>query len=210
MNQDWLPSQDAKLFAFYTNFVANIDAATDALKLPASTFAVAKEAAQNWLDCYIVRRDAQKVLNDAQEACLTQAPLTEKAIRAAAKQIKSIINVPTKVLTSLELTSSGEAPQERAAAQAPVLKVTVELGLVVLKYVKHGHQMLDLYGCRTGETEFTKIDRFSLNRIEDRRPNRVPGQPEQRDYYAVFVDKDQQVGEQSATVSVVVGSRPGQ
>lgn len=210
MNQDWLPVQEAKLFAFLTNFVAAIDEATEALKLPADTFKVAKDAAQDWLKCYTTRREAQKALDDATKAFATQAPITDKAIRAAAKQIKNIIDVPTKVLTSLELTSSSEAPQERAAAQMPVLKASADLSGVLLKFTKYGHQGIDLYCCRSGETEYTKLDRYSLTRIEDTRPNRVPGQPEQRSYYAVFVDKDKPVGERSATVSVAVGTAPGQ
>jgi hypothetical protein len=48
-----------------------------------------------------------------------------------------------------------------------------------------------------------------MSRWEDRCPNLVPAQPEQRDYYAVFVDRDQQAGTQSPTVSLVVGSQPG-
>jgi|GEM_PF-5554748 len=210
MNQDWLPTQEAKLFVFLTNFVANIDQATLDLGLPADTFKVAKDAALEWLDLYAKRNAAQKVLDDAAETFATQAPLTDKAIRAAAKQIKSIINVPTKVLSKLEITGSGEAPKERAAAQMPVLKASVDLSGVLLKFTKYGHQGIDLYCCRTGETEYTKLDRYSLTRIEDNRPNRVPGQPEQRNYYAVFVDKDKPVGERSATVSVVVGTAPGQ
>jgi len=172
-------------------------------------FKVAKEAAIEWLDLYAQRNAAQKVLEDATAAFAKQAPLTDKAIRAAAKQIKGIIDVPTKVLSKLEITGSGEAPKERAA-QMPVLKASVDLSSVLLRFTKYGHQGIDLYCCRTGETEYTKLDRYSLTRIEDARPNRVPGQPEQRNYYAVFVDKDKPVGERSATVSVVVGTAPGQ
>lgn len=76
------------------------------------------------------------------------------------------------------------------------------------RYAKHSHQGIDLYSCRTGEKEFTLLGRFNMSRWEDRRPNLVPAQPEQRAYYAVFVGRDQQVGAQSPTVSLVVGSRP--
>jgi len=38
---------------------------------------------------------------------------------------------------------------------------------------------------------------------KDERPNLIPGQPENRDYYAWFMKKDQKVGQQSDTVSVL-------
>ena len=86
----------------------------------------------------------------------------------------------------------------------------MELGVVQGRYVKHGHQALRVYSCRTGETEFTLLGTYTRSTFEDARPNRTPGQPEQRQYYAVYVDRDEAVGEQSATATVVVGNRPGQ
>lgn len=86
--------------------------------------------------------------------------------------------------------------------------MSAELGIIKGRYAKHSYQGIDLYSCRTGEKEFTLLGRFNMSRWEDRRPNLVPAHPEQRAYYAVFVGRDQQVGAQSPTVSLVVGSRP--
>ena len=205
---DWYPSQDAKLFSFLTNFVATIDEACAKLNVPAATFEAAEASATAWLSNYAARQAAQKTLDTALASFQKQAPDTEKNLRAAAKQIKGIMNVPDDVLALLELTSSADASLTRVAAQAPALAASVELGIVVLKYKKLGHQAVLLYSCRTGEDAFTLLGTYTLNRIEDNRPNRVAGQPEQRQYYAIYMDKDQPNGGQSPTVSVVVGDKP--
>lgn len=206
---DWYPSQDAKLAAFLSNYVAEIDAATATLGLAPGTFKASKDAAQKWGDANEARDEAEKNYQRALKEFQEQIPLTEKAIRAAAKQIKGTVDVPEQVLAVLELTAPSDNPRNRVAAQMPVLTAAVHLGVVELRYKKLGHQGVRVYGCRTGETDFALLGTYTLNTFTDPRPNRVPNQPEQREYYAVYVDKDQAVGQQSATVSVVVGSRPG-
>jgi len=205
---DWYPSQDAKRAAFLENYVANMDKACGLLNVSTSTYAESIAAARAWLATYDARQAVQKDFDTAMLLFKKQAADTDKSVRAAAKQIKSLINVPTEVLSLLELVSGGEVATARVAAQAPRLTLNVELGTVVVKYRKLGHQALLLYSCRTGEDSFSLLGSYTLNRIEDTRPNRVAGQPEQRQYYAVYLDKDQPTGSQSATVSVVVGDQP--
>jgi hypothetical protein len=206
--KDWYPGQDSKRAVFLENFVANMDKACGMLGVPTSTYAESIAAARAWLAAYAQRQEAQRDFDSALLTFQKQAAATEKNVRTAAKQIKGSMNVPVEVLTLLELTGGGEALTLRADAQAPRLAVSVELGTVVLKYRKLGHQAVLLYSCRTGEDAFSLLGTYTLGRIEDSRPNRVPGQPEQRQYYAVYMDKDQPTGSQSGTVSVVVGDKP--
>lgn len=203
---DWYPTQDAKRVAFYRNFITNIDEACALLGVPASTFAPATAAAQAWLDAYQVRLDTQKRLDAALALFQRQGPVTEKLLRGAAKQIKGTMNVPGKVLAMLDMGTGGDSLIRRVAAQAPRLRISLAPHTVVIKYQKMGHEALRLYGCRTGEDAFQLLGTYTLNRIEDERPNLVPGQPEIRQYYALYVDKDHTKGTQSGTVSVVVGN----
>jgi hypothetical protein len=208
MKRDWYPNQDAKRAAFLENYVVNIDRACGLLGVPPSTYAESVAAARAWLAAYNGRAAVQKNLDTATRLFQKQAPLTEKSLRAAAKQIKGLLDVPAEVLDLLELVATGEAATARADANAPSLTASAERGIVLLKYRKLGHQAVVVYSCRTGEDAFTVLGTYTLNRIEDTRPNRVPGQPEQRQYYAVYMDKDQPTGSQSATVSAVVGDQP--
>ncbi|RZK47510.1 MAG: hypothetical protein EOO59_17780 [Hymenobacter sp.] len=205
---DWYPSQEPKLQAFLANYIAYIDGATTTLGLPAPFFADSKQNAQAWLDAKKERDDAEKVYLEKLKTFQEQNPLTDRAVRAAVKQIKSSLNVTPGILTDLELDTQVDAVRTRVAAQQPVLKLSEQLGRVTIKYTKHGHQALDLYCCRTGEDEFTLLGRYSLNTIEDARPNRDGNASEVRQYYGIFVDKDQQVSARSSTASLPVGSQP--
>ncbi len=208
MKKDWYPNQEAKRAAFLENFVANIDKACGLLNVSTSTYADSIAAARAWLAAHEARLAAQKELDTAVLTFQRQAASTDKSVRGAAKQIKNIVNVPAEVLTLLELVATGEPTTARVEAQAPRLVASVELGTVVLKYRKMGHQAVQVYSCRTGEDAFSLLGTYTQARLEDTRPNLVPGQPEQRQYYAIYVDRDQLTGSQSATVSVAVGSQP--
>jgi len=208
MKRDRYPNQEAKRAAFLENYVANMDKACGLLNVSTSTYADSIAAARAWLAAYDARQAVQKELDTATRIFQKQAADTDKCVRTAAKQIKSLISVPAEVLSLLELVGSGEAATARADAQAPTLSATVELGTVVIKYRKLGHQSLLLYGCRTGEDSFSLLGSYTRNRIEDARPNRVAGQPEQRQYYAIYMDKDQPTGSQSATISLAVSDMP--
>ena len=207
--RDWYPNKDAELFLFAENYVAKIEEASTLAGLPPTTFAVSKRDAAAYLDTRTQVLEAQKQLARLRKLESEQTRSMSRTVRAAGKQLRNTQNINPEVLLMLELETGPATPLTRVAAQAPALVVSAELGVVYGRYTRHSHQGIDLYSCRTGESEFTLLGRFNMSRWEDRRPNLVPGQPEQRDYYAVFVDRDQQVGAQSPTVSVVVGSRPG-
>lgn len=208
-SKDWYPKEDAKLFLFAENYVGKIEAASALAGLNRDTFLVSKRDASAYLETRTQVLDAQKQLARLRKLEGEQTRTMSRTVRAAGKQLRNTQNINPEVLVMLELETGPATPLTKVAAQAPTLVVSAELGVVYGRYTKHSHQGIDLYGCRTGESEYTLLGRFNMSRWEDRRPNLVPAQPEQRDYYAVFVDRDQQVGAQSSTVSIVVGSRPG-
>ena len=113
---DWYPSQDPKRAAFLKNSVANMDKACGLLNVSTSTYAEPLAAAHAWLAAYAQRQEAQRVLDSAVLAFQKQAAATDKSVRAAAKQIKSIMSVPIEVL---ELFGGGDAATIRVAAPAP-------------------------------------------------------------------------------------------
>lgn len=207
--KDWYPSEAAKLLLFAENYVQHIDEATSLAKLPVDTFAVSKTNVTGYLANSSQLDAAEKEVARLRRVAADYKRQMADTVRAAGKQLRNTASLDPRVLSLLELDTTPATPLAKVGAQAPALAVSADLGLVKGRYTKHSHQGIDLYCCRTGEDEFALLGRFNMSRWEDRRPNRTPGQPEQRDYYAVFVDRDQQVGAQSPTVSVVVGSRPG-
>lgn len=96
----------------------------------------------------------------------------------------------------------------RIAGQMPVLDTSAARGQVAVKFRKMGHQGVCPYSRRASETAFSLLGHLSTSPARDERPNALPGQPEHREYYAFFIDRDVCVNGKSATVDVVVGNVP--
>ena len=65
-------------------------------------------------------------------------------------------------------------------------------------------EAVDIYGQRDGDLAPLRLARVMHLPFIDARPLLVPGKPETREYYTVFVRNDQEYGQPSATIKVVV------
>ena len=99
---------------------------------------------------------------------------------------------------------TGVAPGSTASTgPQPVLRAKQLTGSrVQLKGTKGKADSLDLYGKRVGDADFICLGRVTYFPYVDQRPLRVPGQPEQREYYAVLVSHDQPYGTASGIITV--------
>ncbi|MBF9222362.1 hypothetical protein [Hymenobacter ruricola] len=201
---DWYPRREAERRLFLQNFVDNIADATTLLKQPAGTYQEAADAAQAELDLFGLRDAAQKAFDTAQRNLVAQETLTSTAVRAGVKQIKNTMNVPPEVLDLLEVSTTPAKPTERVAAEAPVLKVKMEGVHPSVGCLKKGFDAVEIWGCRTGEKEFTRLTTVTHLPYYDNRPNVDPAVAEQRDYYAYYLRKNVVVGSQGATYSLLV------
>ena len=209
-SKDWYPKEEAKLLLFAENYVAKIDEATALAGLPPDTFKASKDSTQAFLSNHEKLVEADKTVAELRTTTEETGTVMGHDIRAVSKQLKNTIGMPPKVLELLELVGTSDDPTQCVAAQAPVLKVSPEPSGVQIAYTKYGHNGMELFGCRTGETAFTSLGRFTQNRIHDTRPNLVPGRAETRQYYGVYIDKDQPVGERGPVASLPVeGPLPG-
>ena len=174
------------------------------MKLPKGTFDVAKNAAQAELDAFAARDAAQKVLDTAQKVLNDQEKMTADAVRAGVKQIKNMMNVPQEVLDLLEINPVTGKPEDRVGAEAPVLKVKMDGIHPNISCVKYGFSAVEIWSCRTGENDFSRLATVTHLPYFDNRPNGQPAVAEQRDYYAFFLKKNVVVGSQSATATLLV------
>lgn len=87
----------------------------------------------------------------------------------------------------------------------PTISYTLKAdGRVVISFKRNKMTGVKIYSRRADETtfEFLALDTFSP--YTDSRPNLVEGQPEKREYYAVYVLKDEIVGLKSDIMEVTV------
>jgi len=73
-----------------------------------------------------------------------------------------------------------------------------------IKSTKGDAEAVDVYSQRDGDTAPVHLARVMHLPYIDARPLLVAGKPETREYYTVFVSHDQQYGQPSATIKVVV------
>ena len=86
----------------------------------------------------------------------------------------------------------------------PTLKVEVSGGVAEIKWDKQGMEAIAVYSKRGSEVSFSFFDKDVESPLTDDRPKLDPALPEERSYYAYYVDDDENVGQQSDIVTVIV------
>jgi len=84
------------------------------------------------------------------------------------------------------------------------LKAEVSGGVVEIKWDKQGMEAIAVYSKRGSETSFSFFDKDVESPLIDDRPKLDPTKPEERSYYAYYLDDNENVGRQSDIVTVVV------
>jgi hypothetical protein len=88
---------------------------------------------------------------------------------------------------------------------APSVTAVVYPGFIEIGFDKKVLMSVKIYCRRTGDEEWEFLDYASLSPYTDKRPLKVPHQPEWREYYAVYVYNTKTVGQCSDIVRVVFG-----
>ena len=208
MQRDWFPRNAAEELAFYQNLIKSLPAIATALKLDAPTAAAAVASAQKFVEARLAFDAAKLAQKAAADTLTAQDKLSEGVARKLALTIRNLPGVTPAQLAQLQMTgvetADATSADARVAAQVPVLKLALDAGHVRIEFKKAGHQGIHLF-CRRGpETEFTFLSADTYAPYLDTRPNLTPGQAEQRDYYAFFMDRDAANGAQSATFGLAV------
>ena len=86
----------------------------------------------------------------------------------------------------------------------PTLKAEHSGGIVEIKWDKQGMEAIKIYCKRGSETSFSLLDKDVESPLKDDRPKLDPSAPEERQYYAYYVEDDEEVGLQSDIITVIV------
>jgi len=79
----------------------------------------------------------------------------------------------------------------------PTLKGEVSGGIVEIKWDKQGMEAIAAYCKRGSEVSFSFFEKDVESPLKDDRPKLDPSAPEERNYYAYYVDDDENIGQQS-------------
>lgn len=125
-----------------------------------------------------------------------------KEFRRIAKKIK--YSTGYTVALGKELGIVGPEIQILSLSEMkPALKVTVSGGIVKIKFSKRKMDGVKIYSKRANETSFEFLDNDFTSPYFDKRPKLAAG-PEERQYYAFYIFKEEVRGKQSDIVTVIV------
>jgi len=200
--KDYIPDSAQNLVNWTTNYLAEIDAIATRLSWPAAQVTALKARLT------AIRDAAQAVLhkqNDL-EIAIGQLEILKDVevpeIRRDTNNLKSTRGFNEGDARTLGvLTASGEFDPD---TYKPTFTAESKLGHVEITGKKAGVDSLNLYVRRKGESQFRllvpKRVRFPFN---DDTPPATAGQPEEREYQAIGVLGDDEIGQPSDIVSAI-------
>ena len=87
----------------------------------------------------------------------------------------------------------------------PAISASVFPGRITVKFTKDGVQGVNIYSKLKGDANWEKLAFDSYSPYEDNRPLHVPGTPEMRQYAAIGVMHDHEIGQMSDISEVTFG-----
>jgi len=126
--------------------------------------------------------------------------------RALAQRLKGLHTYTVAIGQALGIEAAAAAGDSASAGTAqPVARGRALVsGGAEIGSTKGDAEAVDIYSRRDGDTAPVHLARVMHLPYVDARPLLVAGKPETREYYTIFVRRDQQYGQPSATIKVVV------
>ena len=207
--KDFVPGEDK---VFRDNFGVFVEEVTDPDAPYAARYGItpAKQTQATALDADLIAKHDRVVslqtdLIVAQSNYDSSKANSTNFWRAEARDIKS--NAQYTDIDGRVLRIEGKEVSTDLQGQAPVLKALATPQGVEISYVKGASEGIELYSQRAQETAMTPLKRITKSRWVDARPNLNSNAEELRQYAALFVQNDDEVGNRSATISAVSPAR---
>lgn len=200
--KDYIPDSAQNLVNWTTNYLAEVDAIATRIGWPATQTTALKTRLTS------VKAAAQEVLDKQNDldAAVGQLEMLKNSelpeIRLDTNNLKSTRGFTEGDGRTLQvLTASGEFDPD--SYKSP-LTAASKPGRVELTAKKHGADAINLYSRIKGQAAFkllaAKRSRFPF---DDTTPPVTPGQPEEREYQAIGVLGDDEIGQPSDIVSAI-------
>jgi hypothetical protein len=203
MKNDYIPARDGDLYAWETNFLANVDPVAKALGIPQADVDAVKQAVTDHQGNYNAGINAQKAALSANALMRSSRTGTVKVLRQLAARFKTAPAYTEDMGKQLGIIGA-DSEFDHANAK-PHLKLSVQGGNVVITF--NNPREVDgvkIFCKRAGETAYTFLAVDTESPYEDNRDNLAAGVAEKRSYYAYFFHDDGIIGQQSDEVSVSI------
>ena len=203
MSKDIIPGSDGDLLKWSNNFSENLPGEAKALGLSDEQVSAYQTNCTNIInginECTRVQAQAKEAVSNKMSILHTNA----EALRTGIGQMKKSNGYTEAIGKLLNILSVSDTIDPNT--YKPALSAQVFPGHVTIKFTKKGVQGVNIYSQLKGETKWEKLSFDSFSPYVDNRPLHAPGTAEVRQYMAMGVVHDHEIGQMSDIVEVTFG-----
>lgn len=203
MKVDFIPTRDGDLVSYEANFIQKLPLHAVALGL---TTEEVNETTGIISEHMVAHTDAnyqRAISKAASERSRLKKNSAKKELRRMAKMIKSSKKYTSDIGMDLQIIGPETLPKNMTDIK-PVLKINITGQLVGISFRKENALGISIYSRRGAETEFTLLVSNTAVNYTDDRVKLDGAKPEQREYYAYYVDNNVETGIKSDIKNAIV------
>jgi hypothetical protein len=200
-DQDYLPRADAEFLNWHDRMLEAVQQYGSKLGIPATEQAQVLATNQAFHSHIATVTDTAAKAAAAVAAKDTFRQQLERECRALARRVKAHPNYASSLGVSFGIVS--RRPELDPVNLQPALDAQAKpSGEVSIAYTKASTDGINVYGKYPGAVEWTLLGRSTRSPFVDRRPPREPGVAEEREYRALYVVADEQIGQWSGVITI--------
>lgn len=228
-NPDWYPTKKSEQLTMYTNVLAKIDNYVAKYGLATSLVDNVKLMCNTFIACYQKIEQNKATMKDMNE--WFEKILTAKSSKAASPApVFQTITLPVGAFTGIEgefrkfaeffknnpvydrndgvdlMIVAPESEEDDLSTVAPELKYTIDAsGAIEFAFKKGEFELLELQYRKAGATMWQAADKSNKSPIKFTPSLSAAGTPEKFEFCAVYLIKNERVGQWSAIYEINVG-----
>ena len=203
MKVDFIPTRDGNLALYEANFRQKLPLHAVALGLTTEEVNETIGIISEHLEAHTDANYQRAISKSALERSRLKKNASKKELRRMAKMIKSSKNYTSDIGMDLQIIGPETVPKNMTDIK-PVLKINITGQLVGISFRKENALGISIYSRRGAETEFTLLVRNTAVNYTDDRAKMDGAKPEQREYYAYYVDNNVETGIKSDIKNAIV------
>jgi hypothetical protein len=202
-HMDFISDKRTERYLWLKNLSQKIVAEAVKMGLPNPDALAIKALADELTTAMEATDAAQTALDGARATEKQKETVNIKSLRNKIRNIKTLDDYPASGSEGV-LQLKGPVSDFDPSTYKPVLKVSIEGGIIRVDFTKKGVDAVAVYCRLRGTAAWTKIGTDSGSPYFDTKPLANPNVPEVREYMGMGVVNDEEVGQSSDIVSITL------
>ena len=203
MKVDFLPKRDGDLTGYEANFIQKLPLYAAELGLNPAEVNETISIVTAHMQAHAKSNSQKAISKSVSEESRLKKRSAKIEIRRIAKLIKASKTYSSSIGMDLQIIGPDTVPKNMTEIK-PVLKLNITGQLVGISFRKDNALGINIYSRRGAETEFTLLVSNTEVNYTDDRAKLESAKPEQREYYAYYVDNNVQTGIRSEIHNAIV------